>query len=157
MIALLDLEHTLVANHRELRGLDAAGREAQEQYRAWLLAMVRGCCERVFIVTARKAKDYDWTLRSIKAKLGWLPERAYFYDGRLGEVEPWEWHHRVVTKTLRGEFGSVATPQFLAFSSDISTIERAYLAHGIEAVHVMPPARQERGQEDRKPLGKSLF
>jgi hypothetical protein len=75
MIYLLDLNYTLVANSENKRAPFIV-QIAEEKYRAALVERLQG--ERVFLLTARPAKYETATLASIKAKTGWLPERAFF-------------------------------------------------------------------------------
>ena len=75
MIYLLDLNYTLVANSENKRAPFIV-QIAEEKYRAALVERLQG--ERVFLLTARPAKYETATLASIKAKIGWLPERAFF-------------------------------------------------------------------------------
>jgi hypothetical protein len=75
MIYLLDLNYTLVANSEDKRSPFAA-QIVNEQYREELIAALQG--SPVYLLTARPYRYESMTLKSIRDKTGWAPDRAYF-------------------------------------------------------------------------------
>ncbi|HBM91017.1 MAG TPA: hypothetical protein DD400_03960 [Rhodospirillaceae bacterium] len=77
MIILLDLNYTLVSNsHQKLKPF--VRQIEKETYSFDLLNRIIG--KTVILITARPVMHKDATLQSIKAKMKWQPEDAYFNE-----------------------------------------------------------------------------
>jgi hypothetical protein len=121
MIYLLDLNFTLVANSAQ-KARPFARQIEQETYRAELLRALHGC--RVFLVTARPERYKDATLASLKQKMAWQPERAYFNPGM-----PPPAIKEAVLLRLTAEFPGET---FTAIESNPKT-RAMYARHGVQA------------------------
>jgi hypothetical protein len=84
MIGLIELDHTLVENTSRIRRCAVEERGAAVEYRRWLVDMISGCCQKVFLVTHVDASNYDWFKASVKDKLPGFLDRVYFNDGGSG-------------------------------------------------------------------------
>jgi hypothetical protein len=78
MIILLDLNYTLVANNpaRGTTSVRMEKRLAGEQYRQWLVELVRP--HTVVLITARPESWMPKTLDRIEEQTGWRPQDACF-------------------------------------------------------------------------------
>ncbi len=123
-IVLLDHNFTLVENSHERRS-PFIEQIAIEQYRAWLVELVRP--ERVILVTARPQRYEVATIRSIAAKCGgWTPAEWHF--NATGERPP-AWKERVLMERLLPRF-SEDRSRLVAIESNPKTA-RMYGSHGI--------------------------
>lgn len=140
-IALLDLNYTLVANSRELRGCGEAVRVEKEQYRQWLVDMLVSMnFETVIMLTARPIADREWTLESIARKCGgWLPDVAIF-NTEVG-LTPQSWKHKALEEIIFPNFGNDAS-QYFAFESNTETW-RVYKSYGISGFKVFEREESE--------------
>ena len=78
MIALLDLNYTLVENSIELSRKGWEFRQKNERYRKWLIDIINTMgFEKVILITVRPKWQQEWTLENIKEKLGWEPEITF--------------------------------------------------------------------------------
>jgi hypothetical protein len=80
---LLDHNYTLVSNSREKKSPFLKQIE-NEQYRADLIESISGYS--IVLITARPQKYKEATLISLRQKLDWAPEEAFFND--LGMPPP---------------------------------------------------------------------
>lgn len=127
MIALLDLNFTLVENSRERRSPFSRQIEA-ERYRLWLLRSLQGLP--VLLVTARPDRYEAETLASIAAKCeGWQPVASYFNPGMHSPPiwKSWAWR-----KVIAPRFGDDPAA-YIAIESNPAT-RAAYAKLGIRAV-----------------------
>jgi hypothetical protein len=125
MIYLLDLNFTLVANSDEKKSPFIRQIEA-ERYRFDLIKRIKD--DRVFLLTARPSRYYRATLESIKAKTGWLPERAFFNSYGLPPPNAKEEMLKLILPSVHGEelFGIESNPATRAI----------YQRHGIKSCSV---------------------
>jgi len=153
MIILLDLNYTLVANSKDLRSKPAHVRKSTEQYRTWLISLIKSMNpEHVFLVTIRPEKDRDWTLKRIQEVTGWAPDRAYF--STMVDARPEVWKRHVLEAMLFPEFG--ANPcRFLPIESNEDT-QKMYGEFGIVGLKAWP-VNEATESEDAPTPQRSLF
>lgn len=135
-VVLVDYVQTLVANCHERTdhwrpGMDYRVWIGREQYREWLVELLRGH-QKVVLVTARSQKYQDDTLRRIWRELHWEPYRWYFNERNL---RPPESKRLALERCIYPEFGGPAETGYLALESNAST-RAMYRREGITAIRV---------------------
>lgn len=134
LIALLDLNYTLVANSNELRKCSTEHRKRSEQYRKWLVELLERMQATVVLVTIRPIQDKVWTLARIAHQLdGWQPAESYFNDLGYGTTPP-NWKRHAVTKKIFPKYG-YDPDQYLAVESNLDT-HKMYASLGIRGFKV---------------------
>jgi hypothetical protein len=134
MIALLDLNYTLVANSEQLRQKPLIIRKATERYRSWLVDLLKTMQAKVILVTIRHQQDKDWTLARIASELdGWQPDDAFFND-RSSKLSPPEWKRIAMTELIFPKYGD-DPKQYLSVESNLDT-HKMYATLGIRGFKV---------------------
>jgi hypothetical protein len=117
MIILLDLNYTLVANSPK-HGTTPERMEkrlAGEQYRQWLIEMLRSF--EVLLVTARPEKWQDATMLRIQAQTGWIPANYFFAPN--GWFNPPAIKRRLLMEEILPNYGR--RQRYLAIESNPKT------------------------------------
>ena len=101
MIILLDLNYTLVANNpaRGTTPVRMEKRLAGEQYRQWLVELVRP--HTVVLITARPESWMPRTLDRIEEQTGWRPQDACFAPQGWWKPNATRWFHAVPGSSTR--------------------------------------------------------
>lgn len=128
-ILLLDLQHCLIENARELPWPATAAGVQRERYRHWLvdLALTR----QTVLITVRSAALEGVTLEHIRLETGWSPDLACFNPHEFMTAPVWK--HRALRDKVYPAYGS-HPGQYWAIESNAKTREM-YAREGIEAVH----------------------
>jgi hypothetical protein len=116
-IILLDLNYTLVANN-PARGTTPERMEkrlANEQYRQWLVELVRA--HTVVLMTARPETWMIKTLDRIEEQTGWRPQNAYFAP--RGWWHPPAIKEHLLKKNVFPTYGGIA--HYMAIESNPRT------------------------------------
>jgi hypothetical protein len=114
MIILLDLNYTLVSNSQE-KIKPFARQIDNECYSSDLLNRIKD--KTVILITARPKLHKDRTLQSIKYKMGWQPQDAYFNEWFL---TPPSCKKKILEKYIFPKYG--ANPEtYVAIESNPST------------------------------------
>lgn len=137
-IILLDYVMTLVENTRSYdawrvrnRGRSYRDWIAQEEYRMWLVELVRN--ERVILITARRARYRFSTLARLTAALDWEPMEAFFNEHSL---PPARSKKEVLESCIYPRWGRPGeSHDYLALESNVST-RAMYRGQGIAALPV---------------------
>lgn len=131
-VILLDLNYTLVANSalKRMQGGSYADKIRQEEYRDWLVEMVRGYA--VALCTVRHVRYEEQTLERILLQTGWRPALALF------NPDPDEYRGQIVKRVyledvLFPRFGRPEEQPYLAIESAAET-RAMYQSYGILAV-----------------------
>lgn len=135
MFYLLDLNYTLVANSQALRWKSAEHRYANEQYRRWLIDLLKATKPAgIILVTIRPEAERERTLARIAAVCdGWQPDDAFFSTMK---VDPPIWKRHACEQLIFPKYG--ADPdQYLAVESNLYT-QKMYSALGICGFKVFP-------------------
>lgn len=137
MIILLDLNYTLVANNpaRGTTPPSMTQRLASEQYRQWLVKLVRP--HTVILITARPERWMKATLDRIKQETGWCPQDACFAP--LGWRNPPAIKEHLLRTAVFPVHGDQAT--YTAIESNPHTREM-YGLFGIPCLWVTPDGRR---------------
>lgn len=140
-IALLDLNYTLVANSHHLRGLRWPERGDHEQYRGWLVDMLRAMpIDRVILITVRPDVEREFTLANIARRLdGWQPDESYFNPGRGGF--PPDVKEKILQRHIFPKYGTDGD-RYLAVESNVDT-HKMYARHKINGIKVFPHTEGE--------------
>ncbi|MCR9292055.1 MAG: hypothetical protein NXI32_05000 [bacterium] len=132
---LTDVNYTMVSNSRALRGKGKFYRYQNEQYRLWMLDILRRCePEGIFLVTVRPDTERELTLARI-AQLtgGWQPDDCFF---STMNVEPPVWKKHACEKLIFPKYGSDPS-QYIAVESNLDTW-KMYAKLGIRGFKVFP-------------------
>jgi len=128
MIILLDLNYTLVANS-EKKASPFTRQIEGEEYRQDLVELIKPAY--VILMTARPEKHREATLKSIKAKTGWLPQEAFF---NIRNLRPPEAKERMLLDLVFPSHGE-DPDQYYAIESNPAT-RGMYKRYGIKAFAV---------------------
>lgn len=135
MYFLLDLNYTLVANSRSLRGKGKVYRYSNEQYRVWLLDLLRALKpDGIFIVTIRPEREKDLSLARISECCdGWQPDDSFF---STKQVTPPTWKQHACKELIFPKYGDDPS-QYMAIESNVDT-QKMYATLGIRGLKVFP-------------------
>lgn len=135
MYFLLDLNYTLVANSRSLRGKGKFNRYQSETYRLWLIDLLRSCQPQgILLVTIRPESERELTLARIADQCdGWQPDDVFF---STMAVEPPVWKRHACKTMIFPKYGS-DPKQYLAVESNLET-HKMYDQIGIRGFKVFP-------------------
>lgn len=135
MYFLLDVNYTLVANSRSLRGKGRLHRYQNEQYRVWLLDLLRSTRPAgIFLVTIRPEDERQLTLSRI-ARLcgGWQPDDCFF---STMNVAPQTWKKHACEQLIFPKYGADPS-RYMAVESNLDT-QKMYAKLGIRGFKVFP-------------------
>lgn len=136
-VILLDYVQTLVANQHERpqffkRGQPYTRWIEQEQYRGWLVELLRQTDATVVLITARSSKYQNATLERMEQQLGgWMPAEAYF---NAADEQPPQAKRRALHEHIFKRYGSANETVYLALESNRQT--RAMYAS--ESIYATP-------------------
>ncbi len=135
MYYLLDLNYTLVANSQALRWNSAEHRYANEQYRRWLIDLLKATKPAgIILVTIRPEAEREMTLARIAAVCdGWQPDDVFF---STMSVTPPIWKRHACQELIFPKYGS-DPKQYLAVESNLET-QKMYSGLGIRGFKVFP-------------------
>lgn len=153
MIALLDLNYTLVENSRD-QDYNRPFREnlAIESYRPWLVEAVQKHFDKVILVTVRWNRHEQATLDRIRTLTGWQPDEAIFNwppHLRAPDHKQRALHDRILPRY--GDDLSL----YLALESNPKT-RAMYAAEGVRAIPCEAWAG-EIGAEARRPRVRDVI
>lgn len=129
MIILLDLNFTLVGNSRAITARTTAERIEQEEYRPWLVELVRE--HYTVLITARPVKHRQRTLEALLRATGWQPQEAIFNPYRL---RPHNAKHRLLVEQVLPRHGTDGAA-YLAIESNPRT-RAVYERYGIRSCFI---------------------
>jgi hypothetical protein len=136
-VILLDYVQTLVANQHERPQFFKRGQPytcwiEREQYREWLVGLLRDTSATVVLITARSSKYQNATLERMEQQLGgWMPAAAYF---NVANEQPPQAKRRALHEDIFSRYGDPCDTAYLALESNRQT--RAMYAR--ESIHATP-------------------
>jgi hypothetical protein len=154
MYYLLDVNYTFVANSKDLRGKGTSYRYTHEQYRIWLLDLLRSTQPTgIFLVTIRPETEKELTLARI-AQLcdGWQPDDSFF---STMSVTPPIWKRHACRKLIFPKYGS-DPEQYLAVESNLET-QAMYATLGIRGFKVFPSFEGSTEKKQSGAISGQLF
>jgi hypothetical protein len=137
-VILLDYVATLVANGHERSKYAGRGRPytdwiEREQYREWLVELLRTTTATVLLVTARSQKYREPTMARMREQLGgWMPRACYF---NTQDTRPPEAKLAACEGLIFPEYGLPGSTRYMALESNAST-RAMYTKIGVRATPV---------------------
>ena len=135
-IILLDLNSTLCSLPRPPWRPNFGIIFEKEEYRQWLVELLRD--QFVILFTVRHEKYRDKTLENIQKKTNWQPQQAFFrYFDKPSGAEAHRVKNKMLNEKIFPQFPEKKGDNFYALESNNAT-QRMYDSHGIPWSKVFP-------------------